>query len=245
MSRIIHVANVSLSFQGREVLKNISFDLYQGDYLALAGPNGAGKTTLIKTILGLESPSSGNLELFSSPIKDFKAHDKIAYLSQKNEYNPLFPATVLELVVSGLANLKKLKKTERDARALVLLEDLDLAGKASYFFGRLSGGEQQRALLARALIRNPKLLILDEPTTALDPQIREKFFAILKKYNEEQDMTIIMVTHDTAEIGRYAKKLAYLDESLRFFGAFTDFCHSQEMKQYFGDFAQHIICHQH
>lgn len=245
MSKIIELKNLSVEFQGREVLSDITFSLFPGDYLALAGPNGAGKSTLIKAILGLEATSSGSVKLFGSSAHNFAAQHKLAYLPQKHEYNPLFPATVLELVIGGLTNLAKLKKTELKARALVILAELDLVAQAEQFFSRLSGGQQQRVLLARALIREPELLILDEPTTALDPQIREKFFAILKKYNEEKGTTIIMVTHDTAEIGRYAKKLAYLDEKLRFFGAFSDFCHSADMKKYFGDFAQHIICHQH
>lgn len=245
MSIIVKVDKLSLSFQGREVLKNISFELQQSDYLALAGPNGAGKTTLIRAILGLEDPSAGRVELFSQSLKDFKDHDRLAYLPQKHEYNPLFPATVLELIASGLVKAKKMSKAEIKEQSLAILAELGLESRANILFSRLSGGQQQRVLLGRALIRKPQLLILDEPTTALDPQIREKFFAILKKYNEEKGTAIIMVTHDTAEIGRYAKKLAYLDERLRFFGPFADFCHSKDMKQYFGDFAQHVICHQH
>jgi len=245
MSRIIEVENLFLNYRGRDVLKNISFEVFQADYLALVGPNGAGKTSLIKTILGLENPTAGQIKLFGFNIKDFKSHRKLAYLPQKHEYNQLFPATVFELVLSGLVDLKKIKKTEVKLKVIALLTELELVDQANHIFSRLSGGQQQKVLLARALIREPQLLILDEPTTALDPQIREKFFSILKKYNEERKMTIIMVTHDMAEIGRYAKKLAYLDEELRFFGNFSDFCQSEAMKKYFGGFAQHIICHQH
>jgi zinc transport system ATP-binding protein len=245
MSLIIKADNLSFSYQDRLVLKDISFKLESSDYLALAGPNGAGKTTLIKNILGLESFQGASLELFSQPLDGFKDWKKIAYLPQKHQYNPLFPASVLELVLSGATGLGKNKGKEFKARAMSLLSELGLDREAKKLFSRLSGGQQQRVLLARALIREPELLILDEPTTALDPQVREKFFAILKRYNEEQGTAIIMVTHDTADIGRYAKKLCYLDQEIVFYGDFHEFCHSQKMKDYFGGFSQHLICHQH
>jgi len=245
MSLIIKAENLSFSYQDRLILKELNFNLESGDYLALAGPNGAGKTTLIKNILGLETFTKGSLELFATPLKNFKEWDKIAYLPQKHQYNPLFPASVFELVLSGANGLSKQKRQEAKNKALALLSELGLERELKVLFSRLSGGQQQRVLLARALIREPKLLILDEPTTALDPQVREKFFSILKRYNEEQGTAIIMVTHDTADIGRYAKKLCYLDQEIIFYGDFHEFCHSQKMKDYFGGFSQHLICHQH
>jgi zinc transport system ATP-binding protein len=245
MSLIIKIENLSFSYQDRLVLKDLSFNLSAGDYLALAGPNGAGKTTLVKNILGLESFNQGSLELFDTPLNSFKEWGKIAYLPQKHQYNPLFPASVFELVLSGANGLDKTKRQEAKNKALSLLQELGLAQEVKVLFSRLSGGQQQRVLLARALIREPELLILDEPTTALDPQVREKFFAILKRYNEDKGTAIIMVTHDTADIGRYAKKLCYLDQEIIFYGDFHEFCHSQKMKDYFGNFSQHLICHQH
>ncbi len=245
MSKIVSIENLSLVFQGREVLQNISLDVFSGDYLALAGPNGAGKTSLIKTILALEKINSGSLSLFGQDIGRFNDWSKIAYLPQKHQYNPLFPASILEVVLSGFSGIENISAKERKARALAILLELDLQASSHKLFSRLSGGQQQRVLLARALIRKPQLLILDEPTTALDPQVREKFFSLLSKYNKEEGTAIIMVTHDTADIGRYAKKLAYLDQSLVFAGDFAEFCHSEKMKEYFGNYSQHLICHQH
>lgn len=245
MSVILKVKNISIEYNSIPALKDVSFELESGAYVGLAGPNGAGKSSLVKAILGLESLNSGEIELFGQPLSSFSQWEKIAYLPQKHEYNQLFPASVLEVVISGLAGLPRQPQRESEKRARALLIDLEIAEEENKLFSRLSGGQQQRVLLARALIRQPELLILDEPTTALDPQVRKKFFNILQKINQEQGTAIIMVTHDTADIGRYAESLLYLDRNLIFYGPFADFCDSQKMKDYFGDFSQHLICHQH
>jgi len=245
MSVILKVEQLNIDYNRIPALKDVSFQVEAGAYVGLAGPNGAGKSTLVKAILGLEAVAEGKIELFGQPIANFSQWEKIAYLPQKHQYNQLFPASVHEVVLSGLAGLPSSFKKEAGPRVRSLLKDLEIDSEEYKLFSRLSGGQQQRVLLARALIRQPELLILDEPTTALDPQVREKFFNILDKVNREEKTTIIMVTHDTADIGRYAKSLLYLDRTLIFFGLFSDFCNSQKMKNYFGDFSQHLICHQH
>ncbi|PKM89411.1 ABC transporter ATP-binding protein [Candidatus Falkowbacteria bacterium HGW-Falkowbacteria-2] len=242
MSVIIKVDNLSVAYSERPAVAGVSFVINEGDYIGLAGPNGAGKTSLVKALLNLAPISTGKIELFGQDLSSFTQWDKIAYLPQERQHNPLFPASVLEVVASGLVNGKR---GEAKAKARAILKELAIEEKESRLFTRLSGGQQQRVLLARALIREPQLLILDEPTTALDPVVREKFFAMLEKANREKNMAILMVTHDTADIGRYARSLLYLDEKLIFFGPFADFCHSPAMQDYFGDFAQHLICHQH
>lgn len=245
MSIILKVEQINISYKKVPALKEISFHLGEGDYIGLVGPNGAGKSTLIKAILGLEPLESGKIELFGQPLNSFSQWEKIAYLPQKHQYNQLFPASVSELVLSGLVASSQSFKQEAKLKMMEILEDLEIANEKDKLFSHLSGGQQQRVLLARALIRRPKLLILDEPTTALDPQVREKFFNILAKINKRDGVAIIMVSHDMVDVGRYAKSLLYLDRSLIFFGLFSDFCKSQKMKDYFGDFSQHLICHQH
>ena len=111
--------------------------------------------------------------------------------------------------------------------------------------GELSGGQQQRVLVARAVVNKPELLILDEPTTALDPEARENFFKVLYELNRRENVTVILVTHDIASIGKYASKLMYLDKKIIFYGSFEDFCLSENMTHYFGEFTQHLICHRH
>ncbi len=245
MSIIAKIKNISVIYNDRPAVNGVSFDISAGDYIGLAGPNGAGKTSLVRALLNLTPINSGEIKLFGQDLSKFSKWDKIAYLPQKHEYNRLFPASVLEVVASGLAGVPGALNKEAERKAHDLLVDLAMAEMSNKLFSRLSGGQQQRVLLARALIREPELLILDEPTTALDPQVREKFFALLTKANQEKGTAIIMVTHDTADIGRYAKTLLYLDEKLIFFGSYPDFCHSPEMQTYFGGFAQHLICHQH
>jgi zinc transport system ATP-binding protein len=160
----------------------------------------------------------------------------------------LFPATVKEVVGLGLLSRKKFPKrfTSADEDKIAqTLELMGIAGLGGELVGELSGGQQQRVFLARALAPDPELLILDEPSTALDPVSRQGFYDIIKKLNQEKGITSILITHDTAQIGRYANKLLYLDKKVIFYGKFGDFCQSPEMTSYFGSFSQHLICHQH
>jgi zinc transport system ATP-binding protein len=122
---------------------------------------------------------------------------------------------------------------------------MDIAPLRDKLVGALSGGQQQRVFLSRALVSDPELLILDEPSTALDPKTREQFFELAEKLNKDKGVTLIIITHDTAHIGQYASKLLYLDKRVVFYGGFADFCQSKEMERYFGPFSQHLICHQH
>jgi zinc transport system ATP-binding protein len=249
MDKVLSVKNLSFSYGAMEAISNISFNVNKGDFVALVGPNGAGKSTLVKVILGLESGYSGEIKLFNFESNNFFAWEKIGYLPQRvNVFNPLFPATVGEVVGLGLLAGKKYpKKFSKDDKEKVndTLAFLNIADLVNRPIVELSGGQQQRVFLARALVSNPELLIMDEPSTALDPETRDNFFKFIKKINQERSATVIMITHDAAQVGEYADKLLYLDKSLIFYGKFSDFCHSAEMEKYFGHFSQHLICHQH
>jgi zinc transport system ATP-binding protein len=249
MDTVLSLKEVSSGYGPLEVLQDITFSVEKNDYLALAGPNGAGKTSLVKTILGLMPRYQGTIELFGRDMKTFDRWDRVGYLPQRvNAFNPIFPAKVSEVVRLGLLSRKTFPKrfTKDDAarinHTLALMDIADLEGKP---IGELSGGQQQRVFLARSLVSDPELLILDEPSTALDPPSRESFFELLKRLNKRIGITIILITHDTAQIGKYANRLLYLDKKLIFYGSFLDFCKSDEMGQYFGHFSQHLICHQH
>jgi len=245
---IISVEGLSFRYNSVEVLSDISFCIEAGDYIGLVGPNGSGKTTLIRVILGLMKPWKGSVSLFGATPLKFKDWQKVGYLPQKNLFNPYFPATVDEIVSLGLLSKKRFYKGPDAAErafindALRLMDVQDINNK---LIGELSGGQQQRVLAARAIVNKPGLLILDEPTTALDPESREKFFYTLRELNRKNNVTIILVTHDIGSIGRYASKLLYLDKKIIFYGSFQEFCVSENMTSYFGEFAQHLICHRH
>ena len=246
---VLATEGLTFQYNSTEILADISFRLQAGDYLGLVGPNGSGKTTLIKLILGLLQPSKGEIVLFGSNLTDFKDWRKVGYLPQKiNSFNPHFPATVREIVSLGLLSTKRFPrriKRNDDMAINNALELVDIIDIKTELIGELSGGQQQRVLIAKALVSEPELIILDEPTTALDPEAREKFFGTLKDLNENRKVTIIIITHDIGTIGKYASRLLYLDKRLIFYGGFDDFCTSSEMANYFGEYSQHVICHRH
>ena len=246
---VLSVHELFFQYNSAEILSNISFRLQGGDYLGIVGPNGSGKSTLIKLTLGLLQPSKGAIKLFGINMTNFADWHKVGYLPQRiNSLNPHFPATVREIVGLGLLSAKSYPRriTKNDEKAinnaLGLVDILDIKNK---LIGELSGGQQQRVLIARALVNEPELLILDEPTTALDPEAREKFFNTLKDLNEHKKVTLIIITHDIGTIGKYASRLLYLDKQVVFYGGFDDFCVSSEMSSYFGEYSQHVICHRH
>lgn len=246
---IISINNLSFRYQTRDVLNGISFDVRKKDYIGLVGPNGSGKTTLVKIILGLLKPVEGNISLFGKNSFSFNDHRKIGYLPQKvPSLTPRFPATVKEIVSLGILAGKKFPKYLResdDQKIDDALDLLDIRDIKDHFISEISGGQQQRVLLARAIVNKPELLVMDEPTAALDPEMRERFFSMLDHLNKNEGMTILIVTHDIGSIGKYASKLLYLDKNIIFYGSFSDFCISEDITHFFGEFAQHIICHRH
>lgn len=241
-NKIIEVKNLSVNYGKTEVLKDISFNIHEGDYIGVVGPNGAGKSTLIKALLDLVKSSEG--EVIYNIDKSF-----IGYLPQITEAShKMFPASVFEVISTGLLLKKKFPKIlNKDDKIKVTesLELLNITDLSHKKIGDLSGGQQQRVLLARALVSKPKLLILDEPTSALDPKIRNEFYELLKELNEKLKVTIVLISHDMGTIGKYASKLVYLDKNLIFNGSFHEFCSSEDMTQYFGFISQHQMCWRH
>lgn len=246
---VIEVADLCVRYRQHPVLENISFSVCTGDYVAIAGTNGSGKTTLIKTILGLSEDYSGTVKVFGQEITRFSEHRRIGYLPQISYMSRQgFPAAVREIIASGLLSLKRFpKRTEKKDAAAVdrVLSLLRIAPLKNKLIGRLSGGEKQRVFLARALASEPELLILDEPTASLDPSARNDFYETVSELNRKMKVTVLMVSHDSATVGKYASKLLYLNRSLVFYGSFQEFCMSDDMSRYFGKFEQHLICRQH
>ena len=224
---IIELKNVSFQYDYTQVLKNISFRVEEGDFLALLGPNGSGKSTLLKLILGLLKPMNGEIELFGQSSNRFKNRELIGYVSQKsNAFNSGFPATVQEVVKSGLtkkAGLFKRLPKDADERVIkvVKADGMELFGKRNT--GQWSGGKKQRVFIARALVAEPKLLILDEPTVGIDHENVQAFYDMLAKLNEEQHITMILVTHDVDTVSNRISHVACLNQTIHFHGYKNDF----------------------
>lgn len=203
---VLSLDHISFSYDNKQVLSDLSFQVLQRDFVGLVGPNGAGKTTMLRMIVGLLNPERGEIRLFGQPRSQFKDWERIGYVPQKNSFNPLFPATVREVVLSGLYGRKKMFKrmTKADKHkcdeALELMRITDLADRK---IGQLSGGQQQRAFLARALVNNPDLLILDEPTVGIDAETQEEFFRLIRHMHRHHNITFLMVSHDIGVLEDY------------------------------------------
>ena len=245
---ILEVKNLSFSYTGQTILKNVNLKIGAGDYIALLGPNGSGKTTLIKILLGLLAAQKGKINLFDTPLKDFSTWQNIGYLEQKTSTPRNMPLTAFDVVRLGLISTKKgLKIFDKadNKKTETIMKKLRCFNYKDKIFAELSGGQQQRVLLARTLINEPQLLILDEPSTALDSSSREEFFEIISALNKEKNTTILLVTHDISQVGKYVNKFLVLDKQIIFYGSKEEFCVSKEVTDYFGPYTQHLIDHLH
>ncbi|MFD2208390.1 metal ABC transporter ATP-binding protein [Virgibacillus halophilus] len=219
---VISMNNVSYTYDQKLVLKNINFELAEGAFLGLLGPNGGGKTTLVKLILGLLKPTYGSVRLYGKPAAQFKDKYSIGFVSQKsNAFNKGFPATVYEVVSMGLtAKVGYLRFFTRRHKQLIL-RAIEQVGMTDYIhtnIGELSGGQQQRVFIARALVSDPKLLILDEPTVGVDSANVQRFYELLHRLNKDQGITMLLITHDTGIITEFATDIACLNQTIHFHG---------------------------
>ena len=216
---MIKLDNVSLGYDNNIVLKNINLEINSGDFICVVGPNGSGKSTLIKGILGNIKPKKG--KILYEGIKQ----NHIGYMPQESKVDKNFPASVLEIVLSGTLNklgfvsFYSKKEKERAKEALKKLEIMDLIDKK---FCDLSGGQRQKVLLARSLCATNGLLILDEPSNNLDSKSKKELYEIVTKLNKENNITIIMVTHDLDHNNLIGNKILSLRDEI-FFGTREEF----------------------
>lgn len=245
MTNLLSARDLSIKYGKTEILSQITFDVEMGDYIGIVGPNGSGKTTLMKALLSLIPLASGSIDY----AKGENPKKIIGYLPQKIiTSDVLFPAKVSEIVSIGLLSQKrglKFMTSEDHSKVNNILDKLQIGDLSNRRIGDLSGGQQQRVLLARAMVNSPKLLILDEPTSALDPKIREDFYQLIQTLNQEEGITVMLVSHDISSVGQYTKKMMYIDRKLVFYGNYESFCQSSEMTKYFGYTTQHQYCWRH
>ncbi len=203
----IELQDVSFAYNGTDVLRRVSLTVRPGEFLAVIGPNGGGKTTLLKIILGMLKPSEGDVKVLG--VDPVSARPLIGYVPQRSAHERDFPISVWDAVLMGRLGRKKnsFVQSPEDAvaSALKAVEMLDYKNRQ---IGRLSEGQRQRVFVARALIGNPKLLLLDEPTASVDVVMQAGIYQLLQKI--KQDLTIVLVTHDIGVIASYVDKIACL-----------------------------------
>lgn len=205
MNTLIKIRNLSVDYDAQRVLHDVDLDIYADDFLGVIGPNGGGKTTLVKAILGAV-PHSGTIE-FSPALYD-GSRRLIGYMPQQSNFDRAFPISVRETVVSGLQSQRRMMgrySREDYARADRLLEQTGILSVARAPIGEISGGQMQRTLLCRALIAEPRLLILDEPANFVDNRFEGELYALLKELNER--IAIVMVSHDLGTITSVVKSI--------------------------------------
>ena len=213
MNKIIEIEHLSAGYDHKTVLREINLSVYEDDFLGIIGPNGGGKTTLIKLILGLLKPESGKIRFF----RDSKSVDNISmgYLPQYNTIDKKFPISVYEVVLSGLNKQKSLfrsfSKAQHD-KVRETIARMGLEGLEQRAIGQLSGGQLQRALLGRALVSNPEVVILDEPNTYIDKRFEARLYALLEEINKE--CAIVLVSHDIGTILQNVKSIACVNGTL-------------------------------
>ena len=212
MESLVSLKNVSVQYDKTTALEGVSLDIYPDDFLGVIGPNGGGKTTLVKAILGTISHSG---EVVYSPTLFEHGHRLIGYLPQISDFDKSFPISVIEVVMSGLQAEKGLLKRYSTAdrkKAMELLEMAGIENIADRQISEISGGQMQRALLCRAVILEPKLLILDEPTNFVDNQFENELYTLLHRLNER--MAIVMVSHDLGTITSVVKSIVCVNRTV-------------------------------
>ena len=204
----------------QHVLENINLELEESDFLGLIGPNGGGKSTLLKVMLGLIKPDRGTIKVFGFDPE--KSRKYVGYMPQKTLFDPRFPANALEVVLMGRYNKAGLFRhygNEDKEAAIRSLEAVGMKEQASRQIGSLSGGEQQRVFVARSLVSEPRLLLLDEPVAGIDAPQQCEFYELLSRLNRKMKMAIVLVSHDLTAVSKYVNRIACLNQRLYYHGS--------------------------
>ena len=215
---VVRLEDIWVHYNSTPILEGINLSVEQGDFLGVIGPNGGGKTTLLKVILGLITPSQGKILVLGKPPE--RSRNNIGYVPQYNLFDRDFPISVWDVVLIGrYGRAGLLRRYSREDRRTVqdALQTVGMLDYKNRQIGKLSGGEQQRVFIARALVSEPKLLLLDEPTASVDPTMQTEFYELLERL--KQQMAIVLVSHDISAISIYVDKIACLNRQLFYHGS--------------------------
>lgn len=215
MEKLIELTGVTAGYGSKIVLRNVSLDIWDDDFLGIIGPNGGGKTTLLKVILGLLTPISGQIRFYHQGMEVPSL--KIGYLPQMNHIDKKFPISVREVIASGLSSEKPLFRafTRRQEQQIEkVIRQMDLEDLTRRPIGELSGGQLQRVLLGRSIVSRPQALILDEPNSYVDKRFESKFYQLLEEINRES--AVILVSHDIGTVLSMVKNIACVNETLHY-----------------------------
>lgn len=247
---IIEINNISFAYEnGEKILEDVSLDIHRGDYIGLVGSNGGGKTTLIKIIIGLLKIQGGSVKIFDKDISAFNDWHKIGYVPQKIvNFDKNFPATVFEVVMMGRYTKRKFgqRMTKEDSDAVrVALDEVEMWDYKDKLIGDLSGGQMQRVFIARALVNNPEIIFLDEPTIGVDEKTQKSFYELLQKLNKELCITLVIVSHDIEKITQEVMHMVCVNKTLTCHITPQDFLKDSQSINLYGQDVKIITHHNH
>ena len=233
---VIEARNLSIGYDGKTILSNVSFEVGAGEFVGIIGPNGSGKTTLLKSLIGLVPVQSGEIRILGHDMKTEigEIRRNIGYLPQKQTINPMVPVLVRDAVLMGrygtLGLFRRPKKEDYDA-VEEALKKVGMLDRIDEPIGHLSGGQQQRVFIARALVHNPKIIFLDEPTTGLDVPSQSAIINLIWKLHRNYGLTVMMVTHDINQISAYATRIFYINRKIVAQGDVASVCRPEILKE--------------
>ena len=245
---VLEVSNLYVDRVNSVVVEDANFTIHQGDYVGVVGPNGGGKTTLLLALLNILPKTRGNIRLFGQSTESFSSWEKVAYVPQNAlNFDSQFPLTVRELVSLGRINRSNLGRTlKRPDWAAVdeVLEFMGISEIANRKIGHLSGGQKQRVFVAKALVRKPEIILLDEPIVGVDAETQEKFYKKLSDLNLKKGITILLVTHDLAAVFCRMSKVMCVNRCVNVADITEDFEPEEVLRKAYGEHF-HFVFHKH
>lgn len=245
---VLEVTSLNVSRDNSLVIEDAQFTIHKGDYVGIVGPNGGGKTTLLLALLNRIPKTKGSIRLFGQNINSFSNWEKVAYVPQHAvNFDSQFPLTVKELVSLGRVNRKNLGRPLTNAdweKVKEVLEFMGISDIKDRRIGQLSGGQKQRVFVAKALVRNPEIILLDEPIVGVDTKTQEKFYKKLSELNVKKRITILLVTHDLTAVFCRMSKIMCVNRLVNVAEITKDLKPEELLRETYGEHF-HFVFHKH